>query len=54
VRFVNDMINSTAGGYQSIAPSTDPSALLGTIRGIQGVYQQLSSVADGNAVPGDD
>jgi len=54
VRFVSDMINSTGGGYQTpISSATDPSILLNTIRGIRGVYQQLSSVADGNATPSD-
>lgn len=53
VRFVSDMINSTAGGYMAIAPTTDPSGLLATIRGISGVYQLLSSASDGNATSGD-
>jgi hypothetical protein len=53
VRFVSDMINSTGGSYQSVNSATDPSILLNTIRGIRGVYQQLSSVADGNATPSD-
>jgi hypothetical protein len=47
------MINSTGGSYQSVNSATDPSILLNTIRGIRGVYQQLSSVADGNATPSD-
>jgi hypothetical protein len=53
VRFVDDTINSSTGGsYQSVNSTYDPSTLLAIIRGIKGVYQQLSSVADGN-VAGD-
>jgi prepilin-type N-terminal cleavage/methylation domain-containing protein/prepilin-type processing-associated H-X9-DG protein len=53
VRFVGDTINSSTGGsYQSVNSTYDPSTLLAIIRGIKGVYQQLSSVADGN-VAGD-
>jgi prepilin-type N-terminal cleavage/methylation domain-containing protein/prepilin-type processing-associated H-X9-DG protein len=53
VRFIGDMIDSSAGGYQSVAATFDPQPLLATIRGITGVYQRLSSVSDGNAVTGD-
>ena len=53
VRFIGNMINSSAGGYQSVSATFDPQPLLTTIRGITGVYQRLSSVADGNAVTGD-
>ena len=53
VRFVSDTINSSTGGtYVSVSGTYDPSTLLGTIRAITGVYQRLSSVADGN-VTGD-
>ena len=53
VRFVSDTINSSTGGsYQAVSGTYNPSSLLATIRGITGVYQRLSSVADGN-VTGD-
>jgi prepilin-type N-terminal cleavage/methylation domain-containing protein/prepilin-type processing-associated H-X9-DG protein len=53
VRFVGDMIQSSTGGtYVSVNGTYDPSPLLATIRAITGVYQRLSSVADGN-VTGD-
>jgi prepilin-type processing-associated H-X9-DG protein len=53
VRFVGEMINSTGGTWTSVPAGSDPSAVLTAIRGIRGVYQQLSSVADGNATPGE-
>jgi prepilin-type processing-associated H-X9-DG protein len=53
VRFVGDTIGSSTGGsYQSVNSTYDPAPLLATIRSITGVYQRLSSVADGN-VTGD-
>jgi prepilin-type processing-associated H-X9-DG protein len=49
VQFVSDTINSSTGGsYQSVNSTYDPSTLLAAIRAITGVYQRLSSVADGN------
>jgi prepilin-type processing-associated H-X9-DG protein len=52
-QFVSDTINSSTGGnYQAVSGTYDPSTLLATIRAITGVYQRLSSVADGN-VTGD-
>ena len=53
VRFVSDTIHSSTGGtYVSVSGTYDPTTLLATIRAITGVYQRLSSVADGN-VTGD-
>jgi len=49
VRFISDTINSTAGGYAS---GGSLATLRTTISGISGVYQQLSSVSDGNSPSG--
>jgi prepilin-type N-terminal cleavage/methylation domain-containing protein/prepilin-type processing-associated H-X9-DG protein len=49
VRFVGDTISSSTGGnYQAVSGTYDPAPVLAIIRGITGVYQRLSSVADGN------
>jgi len=53
VRFVSDTINSSTGGsYTAVTSTYDPATLLAIICAMRGVYQRLSSVADGN-VTGD-